>query len=85
MSTMKRLIVLAGVGFWLLGGCATPPQPFHYQPDNELKPGPGLFTGQEGAYTIYGRPPAVPDETDPFGEDTLTEETVEEPDDPADP
>jgi hypothetical protein len=83
MKTMKRMMVLAGVGLWLLVGCATPPEPFHYQPDNELKPGPGLFTGKEGAYTIYGRPPEVPDETDPFGEDALTEEPQEASDDPA--
>jgi len=69
MNTFKRLMVLGGVGLWLLAGCATPPEPFHYQPDNELKPGAGLFTGKEGVYTIYGTPPAVPDENDPPGED----------------
>jgi hypothetical protein len=78
MNTVKRLMILGGVGFWLLAACATPPQPFHYQPDNELQPGPGIFTGKAGVYTIYGAPPAVPDETDPAGEDGPVE-----PDDPA--
>ncbi len=78
MKTLKRLMVLSGVGFWLLAGCATPPQPFHYQPDNELKPGPGIFTGKAGVYTIYGRPPVVKDESDPS-----VEEILGEPDDPA--
>jgi hypothetical protein len=78
MKTLKRLMVLGGVVLWLLAGCAAPPQPFHYQPDNELKPGPGIFTGKAGVYTIYGRPPAVPDEDDPGAE-----ESPAAPDDPA--
>jgi hypothetical protein len=58
MNTLKRLIVLVAVVLGLLvAGCATPPEPFEYQSENELKPGPGIFTGEEGAYTIYGPPP----------------------------
>jgi len=57
MNTLKRLMMLIGIGLWLLVGCATPPQPFDYQPDNELKPGPGLFTGEAGVYTIHGPQP----------------------------
>ena len=49
--------------------CASSPEPFDYQPDNELKQGPGLLSGEEGAFTIYRKPmepgaaetPAVPD------------------------
>ena len=78
MNTIKRLMLLGGVGLCLLAGCATPPEPFHYQSDNELKPGPGIVTGEEGVYTIYGRPPAVTDEADPS-----VEEILGEPDDPA--
>jgi hypothetical protein len=78
MNTVKRLMILGGVGLWLLVGCATPPEPFDYQQSNELKPGPGIVTGKEGVYTIYGRPPAVKDETDPS-----VEEILGEPDDPA--
>jgi hypothetical protein len=58
MNRLKRLIVMVGVVLGLLfTGCATPPEPFDYQQNNELKPGPGIFTGEEGVYTIYGRPP----------------------------
>jgi hypothetical protein len=74
MNTLKRLMVLGGVGLWLLMGCATPPEALHYQPDNELKPGPGLFTGKAGVYTIYGAPPSVPE--DPPAPD-FNAETVE--------
>ncbi|OQX11082.1 MAG: hypothetical protein BWK76_19680 [Desulfobulbaceae bacterium A2] len=37
----------------LLAGC-TGGQDFTYVPDNELKPGPGLVTGKEGAFTLVG-------------------------------
>jgi len=46
----------------VLSGCAVSPEPFEYRADNELKPGPGLFSGEEGVFTIY-RKPALP-ETD---------------------
>ena len=78
MNTLKRLLLLGGVGLWLLAGCVTPPQPFHYQPDNELKPGPGLFTGAGGVYTIYGSPPSGPEAAPAAGEDGA----VLKPDDP---
>ena len=77
MNTLKRLLVLGGVGLWLLAGCATPPEPFHYQPDNELKPGPGLFTGEDGVYTIYGPPTVSPEAVPAPGEDDKTEETTD--------
>ncbi len=80
MNILKRLVLLGGVGLWVLAGCATPPQPFHYQPDNELKPGPGLFTGTAGVYTIYGVPPSVPE--DPPVPD-LNAETVDSDGSPA--
>ena len=77
MNTLKYLIVLGGVGLWLLGGCATPPEPFHYQPDNELKPGPGLFTGEDGVYTIYGPPIVSPKAVPAPREDDRTEESTD--------
>ena len=75
MNTLKRLVMLGGVGLWLLAGCATPPQPFHYQPDNELKPGPGLFTGEAGVYTIYGPPPSRPETAPTTGKDGVIVES----------
>jgi hypothetical protein len=77
MRIMKRCIVLAGLAVSvILAGCASSPAPFEYEQNNELKPGPGLLTGEEGVYTIYGEPgPAkkeepVPDEEVPAKSDT---------------
>jgi len=80
MAIMKRLqgwLLPGSVAVFVLIGCATPPQPFEYQPSNELKPGPGIFTGEKGVYTIYGRPSDVPEEPDLPGAEPLVE-----PDDP---
>jgi len=76
MKVLKYMVVLGGVGLGLLAGCATPPEPFEYHQSNELKPGPGIFTGKEGVYTIYGTPPAGLDETD-----SSAGEAPDEPDD----
>ena len=67
MNTLKRLLVLVGVVLALLAaGCATPPEPFEYQQNNELKPGPGILTGEDGVFTIYGEPtPAKKEEPKP--------------------
>ncbi len=59
MNTMKRCILMGSLAvLLLLTACASSPEPFEYQQNNELKPGPGLLTGEEGVYTIYGPPPA---------------------------
>jgi hypothetical protein len=41
-----------------LAGCARSPQPFDYRDDRDEKSGPGLFSGEEGGFVIYGEPPA---------------------------
>jgi len=57
MNSMKQCILFAGLTlFLLIAACATPPEPFEYQQSNELKPGPGILTGEEGVFTIYGDP-----------------------------
>lgn len=38
----------------LLAGCGG--EPYQYQPDNELKPGPGLFSGEDGEFNLIGSP-----------------------------
>ncbi len=62
MKTVKRIcsvmLILMVIAF---AGCAVSPEPFVYEPDHELKKGPGLFSGEEGAFTIY-RKPAVENE-----------------------
>ena len=45
----------------LCAGCASSIQPYAYEPDHELKKGPGLFSGEPGTFTIY-RKPAETDE-----------------------
>jgi hypothetical protein len=45
---------VVGGALLFLAACAGGPQPYTYQPDNELKPGPGLFTGEEGMWTVVG-------------------------------
>ena len=40
----------------LITGCAGSPQPFDYHDDREEKPGPGLFSGEEGGFIIRGGP-----------------------------
>lgn len=62
MRTFRRYMLLSVVAAWLWAGCATPPEPFEYQQSNELKPGPGIFTGKDGVYTIYGAPPQPEEE-----------------------
>ena len=37
-----------------LAACASRPQPFDYHDDRDEKPGPGLFSGDEGAFIITG-------------------------------
>ena len=44
-------VLLAGsIGLF---GCAKG-EPFEYTPTSEMKQGPGLFTGDKGAFYLYG-------------------------------
>jgi len=45
-----------------LTACASSPEPYEYEPDNELKPGSGLFSGEKGELTIF-RIPEKADQT----------------------
>ena len=45
------LVVLLVIG---IAGCASTPQSFEYHDDRDEKPGPGLFSGEEGGFVIYG-------------------------------
>jgi hypothetical protein len=55
---MNRLIlplqIITLIGCLLLYGCGG--EPFTYEPDNELKPGPGLFSGEDGEFNLIGSP-----------------------------
>ena len=52
---MAVLLMFGGVG------CASMTQPFEYHDDRDEKPGPGLFSGEEGGYIIYGESRAKKD------------------------
>ena len=45
-------LLVSVAGSLILGGCTGLPRPTPYAPDNELKPGPGLFSGPSGAFVI---------------------------------
>jgi uncharacterized lipoprotein YmbA len=51
MQKQWFIVMVAAV---LIAGCATTPQPFDYHDDRDEKPGPGLFSGEEGGLVIYG-------------------------------
>ena len=75
--TLRRLM-LAGclVAALSLAACAANKEPFEYQSDNEAKQGRGVFTGEEGTWTIFRKPmPAEPQ--DPPAEDAETRSTEE--------
>lgn len=52
----QSIIQQAGVlcACLLLAGCGG--ESYTYQPDHELKPGPGLFSGEDGEFTLIGSP-----------------------------
>jgi hypothetical protein len=54
MKSICRLLQ-AGLLAAVLGlaACATSTEPFAYESYNEVKPGPGVFTGEKGTWTIY--------------------------------
>jgi hypothetical protein len=50
----KWIILMTAVA--LIAGCAGSSQPFDYHDDRDEKPGPGLFSGEEGGFIIHGGP-----------------------------
>ena len=59
------LIILVGVYASVLGACATAPEPWEYEDQREVKSGPGLFSGEDGVFTIYRKPLPEPTESEP--------------------
>lgn len=80
MNIVNRLIALWTLALFLaLGACAMGSEPFEYTSDNELKPGPGILTGEDGVFTIYGEPKSMghnPEENQKEGREEGPHETV---------
>lgn len=70
MGTLYRILLAGGLMAALLAaGCGG--KEFVYESDRELKPGPGLFSGPDGEFTIFrstipaSEQPEQPAETEP--------------------
>ena len=50
--TACRVVIAVAVGLWL-AACAA--EPFDYTPVDEIPPGPGLLSGEDGEFVIYRR------------------------------
>ena len=48
---MQAVIMTACI---VLNGCGG--DDWTYQPEHELKPGPGLFSGEDGEFNLVGQP-----------------------------
>jgi hypothetical protein len=53
LSVILRQAALLGACL-LLFGCGG--EPYNYKPPNDTKPGPGLFSGEDGEFNIIGAP-----------------------------
>lgn len=71
MEPKWKWICLVSVVLLVFGafGCVTP-QPFAYHDDRDEKSGPGLFSGDEGGFVIYGRTSENSDTTDELPPET---------------
>ena len=55
MARLKKMVRNGIILFFLiffLASCGTSPEPYVYEPSHELKPGRGLFSGEDGVFTI---------------------------------
>jgi hypothetical protein len=52
-------LVLAVFVVFGVTGCASTPRPYTYHDDRDEKPGPGLFSGEEGGIVVYGKKKGV--------------------------
>jgi hypothetical protein len=67
INSYKALLLI----FCLILGmvaCSASPEHFEYQPENESKPGPGLFSGEKGEFIIFRSPERTDLEEDPTRE-----------------
>lgn len=50
-AKIRSGLLIIGLTLYGCGG-----EPYTYEPENELKPGPGLFSGEDGEFTLIGSP-----------------------------
>ncbi len=68
MTRQKIQFYVLLAGALALAGCDSY-QPLEVTPNSEIRPGPGLFTGERGAFYIVGDQRQIPqDEPPPQGE-----------------
>ena len=67
----KGLLLIIVTLAMALSGCATSPEPRDYSAEKEipsgpgeLQEGPGLFSGDDGVFTIYRKPAATEEEAE---------------------
>ena len=66
-SLRKKLLLMVVFIAVAVSGCATSPEPYDYggfdqvlpTGPGELQEGPGLFSGEDGVFTIYRKPAAT--------------------------
>ncbi len=86
---IRRMLLAAVLAAALsLAACGVKKEPFEYQSDNRAKQGRGVFTGDDGVWTIYRRsmPPPEP-QAAPTAEEgqTQAEGAAADEEDPAAP
>ena len=64
MSQWRKAVgAIIVVVLMALTGCATQSEPFEYRSDTEHMRGRGLFSGEDGYFTIGRQPPTQDDKT----------------------
>lgn len=53
-SNINFLLTFVMAACLVLSGCGG--DSYTYEPSNELKPGPGVFSGEDGEFTLIGTP-----------------------------
>lgn len=57
MKLRHAIVIVLLFTVFNLAGCAARPAPYSYEPEaDEIKKGPGLFSGEKGQFTIYRKP-----------------------------
>jgi hypothetical protein len=59
MQYVKKKLYIFSVACFVFAatGCSTAPETYHYERESdEMKKGPGLFSGEEGSFKIYRKP-----------------------------